>query len=117
MEKENERIELWNCREFRPRWPKKLWAKEVIFIDGKGREAKDIVERMGMKTLMVTKSFESTKNPKYIVNYAEYRNHEDALFKLSMHELIKYSDLFGYSDYEEFCKRIIPAICGEKVME
>ncbi len=70
-----------------------------------------------MKTLTITKSFESTKNPNYIVNYAEYRNHEDALFKLSMHELMKYMGMFGYYDYEEFCKRIIPAICGDEVME
>ena len=111
MKETKEKIELWNCQEFRPRWPKQLWAKEVIFIDGKGREAENIVNRIGMKTLMVTKSLQQKDNPNYIINFAEYRKSEEPLFKLSMYELMKYMEMFGYSDYEEFCKKIIPELC------
>lgn len=112
MAQEKEDIYLFNCTVLRGTFPKKLWAKEVLIVDGTNDEAQRMAEKAGMKTFTITKQYKSKSNPRYTVKIAEYRKHEDGLFDSAMFQLIKTMDIYGFKDYEEFSKKTIANILG-----
>lgn len=112
MEDEREDVYLFNCAVLRGTFPKKLWATEVLIVDGKNDEAKRMCEQVGMKTFTVIKQYESKSNPRYNVIVAEYRKHENDLFDLAMFRVIKTMMVYGYTDYEDFSKTTIEKILG-----
>lgn len=112
MAQEKEDIYLFNCTVLKGTFPRKLWVKEVLIVDGTGDEAQRMAEKVGMRTFTVKKQYKSKSNPRYTVKVAEYSKHEDQLFDYAMFQLIKTMQIYNYTDYEDFSKKTIANILG-----